>query len=187
MQLKSTNEIIRFKALKLDNKFKHLFRKPYGITLKGSYENVTQQLMSFIRDFHPIKFISVGDVVLEELIKYNLIPNIAIIDFKVNRKKYEYKIDTSIFQRVFKVENPPGYITCEAWLTIQYAIALNQKSLIIVDGEEDLLALPAVLCAPVDSIIVFGLPGEGVLLVPVNSMSKSEAFKLLSFLEPYIE
>ena len=48
-----------------------------------------------------------------------------------------------------------------------------------VDGEEDLLALPAVLSSPEKSIVVYGQPGEGIVLVRVSAQSKKQVSKFV--------
>ena len=40
---------------------------------------------------------------------------------------------------------------------------------IVVEGEEDLATLPAILYAPPGSVVVYGQPDEGSVLVKVNS------------------
>ena len=43
---------------------------------------------------------------------------------------------------------------------------------IIVDGEEDLATLPAILYAPLGSAVVYGQPNEGSVLVDVTPEKK---------------
>ncbi len=38
----------------------------------------------------------------------------------------------------------------------------------MVDGEEDLAVLPCVLTAPPESVVLYGQPGEGVVLCEVD-------------------
>jgi len=184
MPLKFTENFTVLKCLKLVEEFRSEFKRPYGIVIQGSDESVTKELISLVRGRRPPKFVAVGDRVTQWMLNFNYTPDLCIVDFRVGRKRYEFKYDSELFDGAFRVSNPAGYITCEAWLTIQYALALRGKYLIVVDGEEDLLALPAVLCSPLNSIVAFGLPGEGVMAVPVDSRARMEAFKLLSFFEP---
>ncbi len=46
---------------------------------------------------------------------------------------------------------------------------------IIVDGEEDLLTLIAVLVRARRSLVVYGQPHEGIVVVKVTSEKKAEA------------
>ena len=39
---------------------------------------------------------------------------------------------------------------------------------IIVQGEEDLLVLPVVLFAPANSVVLYGQPNEGLVIVKIS-------------------
>jgi uncharacterized protein (UPF0218 family) len=51
---------------------------------------------------------------------------------------------------------------------------------VVVDGEEDLATLPALVAAPTGASIVYGQPGEGMVLVEVDLTSTDRARDLLS-------
>jgi uncharacterized protein (UPF0218 family) len=55
------------------------------------------------------------------------------------------------------------------------AIHDNVKSLIMVEGEEDLLGFPAMLLAPIGSVLLYGQPGVGIVWSPVDSDNKALA------------
>jgi len=44
----------------------------------------------------------------------------------------------------------------------------GNKVLIVVDGEEDLAVLPCVITAPPGTVVLYGQPGEGVVLCEVD-------------------
>jgi uncharacterized protein (UPF0218 family) len=54
---------------------------------------------------------------------------------------------------------------------------------VVVDGEEDLLVLVAVLYAPVGGLVVYGQPGEGVVVVRVTDAKRAEALGILKGME----
>ena len=56
------------------------------------------------------------------------------------------------------------------------------RSAVIVDGEEDLLALVAISVAPDGSLVVYGQPNEGLVLVPVTSQKKKEIADILALM-----
>lgn len=182
--MKCTDLRFQIADLVLPSSFRKLFRRPFGVILSGDVREVTERVVCFVRNYNPLKFICVGDMIFRELFLQGFIPDLSIIDFKVSRRDVNFTFDRDSFDGVFRISNPAGHITSGAWITIQYLLSLNGKFLVEVDGEEDLLALPAVLCAPIGSIVSFGLPGEGVMLVPVNIISRREAFRLLSLLRP---
>ncbi|MHA2213848.1 MAG: DUF359 domain-containing protein, partial [Candidatus Thorarchaeota archaeon] len=66
------------------------------------------------------------------------------------------------------------------------AINDNASSLIVVEGEEDLMGFPAVLLAPEDSVMLYGQPGVGIVWVPVNDENRKLARGLLDEM-PIIE
>jgi hypothetical protein len=69
----------------------------------------------------------------------------------------------------------------EAWIAI--AIGLRKKSRIVVNGEEDLLVIPAVLLAKNGSAVVYGQPGRGMVLIKVTEKKKDIIQKLLDEME----
>ena len=77
------------------------------------------------------------------------------------------------------VKNPPGTITEEAIVAIKEALESPKHVHILVDGEEDLLVLIAVFYAPEKSLVVYGQPYEGIVVVKVTSEKKAEAAEIL--------
>ena len=55
----------------------------------------------------------------------------------------------------------------------------GEKQLIVVIGEEDLLALPAILFAPLNSIVLYGQFDLGVVMVEVTEEKKKEVENIL--------
>ena len=55
--------------------------------------------------------------------------------------------------------------------------------LVRVDGEEDLAALPAVLVAPDGAAVVYGQPGEGMVLVTVDEARRDRCRDLLAAMD----
>ena len=48
-----------------------------------------------------------------------------------------------------------------------------------VYGEEDLAALPAIVLAPVSSVVIYGLPDEGGIMVTVTQGVKDRIYNML--------
>jgi len=69
-------------------------------------------------------------------------------------------------------------------VAIKEALQTNIHTHIIVEGEEDLLTLIAVLYAPEKSIIVYGQPRCGIVLVEANFDKKEQVKKLLKEMKP---
>ena len=66
------------------------------------------------------------------------------------------------------VDNPAGIITDELIKTLSEAFASEKPLRIFVRGEEDLATLPVILMAPLDSVVLYGQPDEGVVFVKVT-------------------
>ena len=158
-----------------------ILKNPIGTLIKGSFTETIKQIKDLIEKEKPPSIISVGDMISKNLLKNEVIPKLLIVDNKVMRKPIS-PILVSV-KRCDKVSNPPGTITRKAIKAIQTAIKNNDKTKLIVDGEEDLLTLIAVLYAPDNSFVLYGQPQEGVVVVKVTSEKKTEVNEILNAME----
>lgn len=147
------------------------FTKPIG-TLYENFEDIVNILKNHI-------VYTVGDVVTYNALKYNITPDISIIDGITQRGKYD-TINTSNMH-VFNVNNDAGTITDELIIAIGNA-NISKPSIVVVKGEEDLALLPLAAIAEDDSVILYGQPNEGVVVCHVNKEFRikiAECWKLL--------
>ena len=70
-------------------------------------------------------------------------------------------------------------------LAIKEALEKNEHTHIIVTGEEDLLALMAVLYAPENALVVYGQPYSGIVVVKVTPEKKAKAENFLKAMKPF--
>jgi len=103
---------------------------------------------------------------------------LTIIDNKIARMKIRPVWIPA--KKVYRVKNPPGTLTEEAFKAVAEAMRNEEPTKIIVNGEEDLLTLLAVKEAPLNSIVLYGQPGEGVVLVKVTEEKRREIIRILS-------
>src|SRR5437667_12844524 len=82
-------------------------------------------------------------------------------------------------KKTYHVKNPAGVITLEAWETIKRAMK-DEEALIVVEGEEDLLALPCIVESPNNSLVLYGQPSKGLVGVDTNTTVRNEASLILS-------
>ena len=126
--------------------------------------------------------ISVGDQTTKNLVDNDLIPNLGIIDNRIQRKDHNYDIIRT--ENILDADNPAGTITENLWETIESAISLtledSENRIIVVKGEEDLAVLPCLLIAPEDAVILYGQPNEGLVFVNVFE-GKGKAERLMTF------
>jgi len=171
-------------VLILKEELRSEFKKPFG-KLYPSIKDLKDNLENYIQRENNL-IISIGDVTTINLQKEGIKPDMGIIDYRIERKESEFKNKLANYEVELKAENPPGTITRNLWNTIKEGFQLIETShdniLIVVNGEEDLAVIPCVIMAPHNSIILYGQPGEGVVVCEVDKV-KSEAEKLLEKFE----
>jgi len=143
---------------------------PLGLLIRGSSSETMRELKKLIERERPSKIISVGDVVSENVIKHNILAQVLVVDNRVMRETV--KPILADVDRTLHVKNPPGTLTDETWLVMEEAIKGGQRTRVLVDGEEDLITLVAVLCAPEGSLVVYGQPHEGIVVVKATDQMK---------------
>jgi len=171
MLLKLNKERIFY--LNRNSKFKSLrkkLKKPLGAVIPYNHPFSTEYLISILKNFNT-KVISVGDIVTKYLIEKNFIPDLSIIDNFSLKNKVESKDLLKHYKFSFYTKNNPGEISLDAVKTIENALKF-EKSLVIVEGEEDLLALVAILKTSLNSFVVYGIPHLGVCLVKCTNIKK---------------
>ncbi|MFA0833548.1 MAG: GTP-dependent dephospho-CoA kinase family protein [Methanobacterium formicicum] len=151
----------------LNSKLRSEFKKPIGVLY-----NSLDDAKDFINSRYPDNLlISVGDITTQNLQKAGLIPHLGIIDNVVERKPAAYDV---VYDNVtLNVKNPPGVITDQLQETIKEAFQLLKtgfRVLILVEGEEDLAAIPCILMAPSGSLVLYGQPGEGLVVCEVDKV-----------------
>jgi hypothetical protein len=123
--------------------------------------------------------ITVGDKTTENIISLGIRPQIQIIDGLEKRNQHSIPLDDKI-NTVLTCKNPPGEITQESIQTIQKAFSSDPPIRIIVDGEEDLLVIPVCIAAPENSVVMYGQPNEGLVIVHVTPEIREKVQKILN-------
>lgn len=136
-----------------------------------------EKLKLLVEREKPPCIVSVGDVVSRNLVEKHFSPKLLIVDNRVMRsdvKPVKLNVDEEKH-----VKNPPGTITFEALKAIQDAFNAAHIVSVVVDGEEDLLALPAIQYAPENALIIYGQPREGLVVVRATLEKKAEVAEIL--------
>jgi uncharacterized protein (UPF0218 family) len=152
-------------------------KEPFGMLIRGSFAETMAEMENIVKREKPSKIISVGDTVSRNLHGCQISPQLSITDNQRMRRKIEPR--TFAGKSVVRVVNPQGTITEEAVAAIREALESDEAVHIVVEGEEDLLTLIAVLYAPEKSLVVYGQPYQGIVIVKVTSEKKAEAEKIL--------
>ncbi|MCL7387968.1 MAG: GTP-dependent dephospho-CoA kinase family protein [Thaumarchaeota archaeon] len=156
---------------------KEKVRKPLGKLFEGKPPETTERLAEYIRERKPTMLIIVGDFSAKELSRIGIHADIYVVDGRVERKLSEKFTDESAFQ-VF-TKNPAGTISTDAANALKEAIRSGKRAVVYVEGEEDLLTLPAIVLAPLGSMVVYGQPSVGVVAVEVTEDKKREICAML--------
>ncbi len=156
-------------------------KNPLGVLIRGSFAETMKKFKKMVNEEKPVAIISVGDTVSRNLVENRILPQLSIVDTRVMRRGAQPLPQTE-HKTVF-VKNPAGTITEESLTAIQEALKSNHKIKIVVDGEEDLLALIAILYAPETAFVVYGQPYEGVVVVKVTPNKKTEIADILKAME----
>jgi len=163
--------------LVLTEEVRSCLKRPLGRLLPGDSPEIYEEIARLISLKRPPRIVFVGDVVSRKAVAAGLRRDVVIIDNK------EMRTRTTPFAvpatRTFFVRNQPGTIGFDAWEAIEDAIE-SGNAVMIVDGEEDLLTLVAMAVAPIRSFVIYGQPGEGLVLVEVDDEARKKA---VSFLE----
>ncbi len=148
--------------------------KPQG----RMYKNIN----NFAKKYKHSGIITVGDETTRRLIRLGVKTDLSIVDFKVNRKfLFKNLTDLGIFNvKSIQVDNVPGTICNGLSCAIFNYFDKNLKSFVIkVNGEEDLAVIPCVLLAPIGTLIAYGQPREGLVLLTVDLNLKDKFLSLL--------
>lgn len=166
------------KRLVMPEALREELRKPQGQVCIDQ-DKIKEILTVSIKSGIPLT-IAVGDIVSKLLVELGYQPDICIIDFKTRRKPIEEKDLPSLFtQNVsFQADNQPGSIMQKTVNIFKKSLKkyfeTGKKQIIVIQGEEDLLTLTAILLAPLCSLVFYGQHEVGTITVKVTEQKKKE-------------
>lgn len=164
--------------MKLPDSLRDQLKIPLGILLPIGQDNKAN-IQKYLSDDSYI--ITVGDRTTEKMIDFDLIPSLQIIDGLEKRIKRDILKLGSAFE--LKIDNPAAEITLESIEVIKKAFSLNPPIRLTVNGEEDLLVLPVCIHAPENSVILYGQPNKGLVLVQITTEIRNKAQSLLDLMK----
>lgn len=161
--------------MRLPDNLRDKLKQPMGMLVtedKATKENLLRLIPQ--KTF----LITVGDATTEKLIRCGFIPSLQIVDSLEQRNKRD--MPEGEVKTLLQCINPAAQITDESVDVIKNALHLNPPVRIVVTGEEDLLVLPVVMHAPENSIVLYGQPNEGLVIVTVNSQTRKKAESIMA-------
>jgi uncharacterized protein (UPF0218 family) len=169
--------------LKVPLKLRKTLQRPLGQLIHSDKPSFIEELteIAYRVRLANNKIVTVGDVVSSTLIEAGLVPNIIIVDFKTKRKPLP---PSKVVKCDYSVVNPAGIIKKEVWPLLTNLYQKDQKPIWVhIDGEEDLLAIPATILAPDGSIILYGQPDQGIVVIYVNKNTKQRFQDIIDSME----
>ena len=159
----------------LPERLREQLKIPLGVLIpddQTSKENIQKQIPenSFL--------ITIGDATTEKILSYGITPSLQIVDAQEKRVKREPPTVSNLSTNL-SCKNPAGEITEQSMEIIKQAFESKPPVRITVDGEEDLLVIPACIFAPENSVIMYGQPNEGLVIVSVNDEVKKKTKSIL--------
>ncbi|MEM4490975.1 MAG: GTP-dependent dephospho-CoA kinase family protein [Sulfolobales archaeon] len=154
-----------------------------GVKICGSEETVTNNLLNLLKDCS--EAVVIGDFACLKLLESGYVPRVCVID-GVTRRTQAQSIAPKYFSKVIRGSNPRSHVcqgAVEKILEAMREAKQKESTLILIDGEEDLLALPAIAEAPLGWCVIYGLPECGVELVVVDQDTAKSAKKILDLFE----
>jgi hypothetical protein len=162
-----------------------MFRLPQWLrpALQQPLGELVVEIPDWFKKNRPPVLITVGDVVTARFLGAALSPDIGVVDHRVMRSGSGPDIRKTIDGwrvKEVRVKNPPGTIT----LDLMRAFEIPDRPIkIVVEGEEDLAVIPAVQTAPEGSVVVYGQPHRGMVVIRVTSEVKRRFSKFLQQFE----
>ncbi len=122
---------------------------------------------------------AVGDYTCDLLIRNKIEPRIMVFDLTTERGSKDYPDrEGSIV-----VNNPQGMVTGALIELIRKSMSEHSRTSIRIIGEEDLAVLPIIFYAPVNSLVVYGIPHLGTGSIKVTDESKKLTTQIFEKME----
>lgn len=164
--------------MKLPDRLRDKLKAPLGVLVPDGQANAVT-ISAHVAGAPCI--ITVGDKTTEKLIGFGMVPDLQIID---NREKRSSRNPPGLPAGTAEVtcDNPAAEITDQSIGKIRDALSSKTPTRLVVRGEEDLLVIPACIHAPKNSVVLYGQPGEGMVVVRVDDAVRQKTQRLLDLM-----
>jgi hypothetical protein len=158
----------------INQKDADLLKRPFG-TLIPDTQVTKQKVASMLKGAKQV--IAVGDATTERLVSFGITPDVAVVDGRERRSRRSYPRDYSA--KELRCTNPAGTISKEAVKVLHEVLKTPAPVRVLIDGEEDMLALPLFAMSPQGSVVLYGQPLEGLVVVKITRMKQKKAKDLM--------
>ncbi len=172
-------EFVRFAgaALRLPESLRENLKWPLGPLVQGPH------VIPALGNASPV--VTVGDFCTLDLIARGRTPDLCLVDFKTKRQE-DPELREAVARvraRVMRLKNPAATIAADSWKVLSEAFKSEERVRVEVQGEEDLLALVCIALAPESAAVLYGMPGQGVVVVRADPAAKARVLDILRRME----
>lgn len=166
------------KTIILSSNQRQKLKAPYGKII------AVDNLQNIITTMQPTQRAVVGDTTLSTFIQQNILVDIGVYDEVAQREPTKIVLES--LERKKNTKYTQNFITNNAGEISQSAVKnirkiLNKSlQLIKVAGEEDLLVIPLALLMPLQSVIFYGQPEIGIVMIEVTEKSKETIMRTIT-------
>jgi hypothetical protein len=161
------------RLLLLPDELRSSLKDPLGRLYRGNGRECVEAMKKELLSAR--KVAAIGDMTAFYLLNASIVPDLLVVDNKTKRMPVSDNVARKLDHESYKtlrVQNPAATLTKELMDLIRGSLQSDEHVKIIVEGEEDLATLPAILYAPLGSVVVYGQPDEGSVLVDVTPERK---------------
>ena len=162
--------------MRLPEELRDKLKIPLGTLLLEKDTNKENVLKQISNDSY---IITVGDATTEKMLSFGIVPSLQIVDAREKRAKREPPTSAQIITNI-SCDNPAGEITENSIDQIKKAFKSKPPVRIMINGEEDLLVIPVCIFAPENSVVMYGQPNEGLVIVHINEEIRHKAQTILN-------
>lgn len=163
--------------LTLPEEMRAALREPLGSLIPDA-EVTLERLRAEIP--HGSLVAAVGDATTERLARLGIAAGIEVVDGQERRAARGAPPGSPATS--LSCRNGAGTIEDSALAALREALAAPRPVRLTVDGEEDLLAVPLCDMCEDGSIVAYGQPGEGMVVVRVGAESRDRARRIMKMM-----
>ncbi|MEK9652013.1 MAG: pantetheine-phosphate adenylyltransferase [Poseidonia sp.] len=162
-------------------------KSPMGVLYPGPEAAPDMAMLAALEDIdlEGSIVVAVGDVTVATMLDVGVVPDVALVDGQTKRQALskEAQVNVSVFAHVLHATNPAGVLTPSMLETLKEALLMDEPTVVVVDGEEDLAPLFVHLLAPVHAVVLYGQPSQGVVVQTSRLETKQRCRRLLELFE----
>ncbi len=182
------SQIFKAKRIFLPTSQRRHFQKPFGQLLPikiHQLKKIRSLVTLTLKQTTPL-VITIGDIVTQTFENLKLPISLAIIDERSQRQPLPANFHKNLcknFACLKTVNNQAGSLNLTLIKKLQALLLeivfTKQRQILKILGEEDLTVLPVVLMAPLDTLVFYGQPQQGIVKIRVNEKIKATTARLL--------